>query len=104
MTVICIENIIKTENNSLFIGRQFNQTSDLYSYPFRSSCYHIYSVSLLSDRLEAWPIDLFQVKLFNSPFLHEMDLLQYFLCILKITIKFNELMKYFVNFFKPFLA
>ncbi|XP_045034596.1 uncharacterized protein LOC116918629 [Daphnia magna] len=67
MTVFCIENIIKTENNSLFIGRRFNQTSDLYSYPIRFSCYHIYSVSLLSDRLEALPIDLFQVKAVQLP-------------------------------------
>ncbi len=67
MTVICLENFVKTKDGSLLIGQQFRPKSDFYLYPIRSSCYNIYSISQLSDRLEAWSLQSFKIKAIKLP-------------------------------------
>lgn len=64
--VIKIENIIKGEETYL-IGRKFKEKSDLFSYPFPSSCINIYIVNNLGS-LHRWCLNDIKKKVVLLPF------------------------------------
>ncbi|KAM0727557.1 hypothetical protein ACS0PU_005806 [Formica fusca] len=64
--VLKIENIIKCNEGNYLIGRKFRERSDLFSYPFSSSCINIYIVSNLGS-LHRWCLDDIKKKVVLLP-------------------------------------
>lgn len=75
--VIKIENIIKCTDGNYFIGRKFKDKSDLFSYPFSSSCINIYIVSTLGS-LGRWCLNDIRKKVVLLPF-PEKDVKDYWI-------------------------
>ncbi|KYM98543.1 hypothetical protein ALC62_10742 [Cyphomyrmex costatus] len=64
--ILKIENIIKCNDGTYLIGRKFEIKSDLFSYPFPSSCINIYIVSNLGS-LHRWCLDDIKKKVVLLP-------------------------------------
>lgn len=65
--IVKIENIIKCKEGNYLIGRKFEKKSNLFSYPFFSSCINIHIVSNLGS-LKTWCLDDIKKKMVLLPF------------------------------------
>ncbi|KAK3913357.1 Transient receptor potential cation channel subfamily M member 1 [Frankliniella fusca] len=49
-TIICITNIVSSENGPIIVGKRFAEMSDYYQYPICSSLLNVYKVKQLEER------------------------------------------------------
>lgn len=69
--LVVVQNIIKTESDTIIVGNQFNKYDSLYDYPLESKELNIFVSSDLSDKLQTWPVTEITAKCIVFPINHQ---------------------------------